>query len=310
MERIAEIVLVTLPFTLNGLQLPTFRADISHVVVDVSVMDQDGRVLTGLRQSDFRVYDERTEQPLIGFASEERSLDIVLLFDISGSMRPSVEAVAAVANQALAELRPGDRVAVMVFNRSTRVILAFTSDMEVVRQGIRMVLDIPFGETTHLHQAVDDAARYFREDKGSQSRRAVVVITDNHGIRTRDEMSVVRNLWEADASLSALIVPDPGWGWRVSVVAVMAPPMVLRIRGVGKIVELTGGATIKVQKMAEAFPEMMRRLRSRYSLYCRAPEGKAGSFRNIRVELSPETQRRYPEARVRARRGYHLAPRN
>jgi len=76
--------------------------------------------------------------------------------------------------------------------------------------------------------------------------------------------------------------------------------------GMEHIAEKTGEDAIRCDDPAAAFSEMMHRIRIRYSLYYPMPEGKVGSFRSIRVELSPDAQTRFPEARVYARRGYRL----
>ena len=51
---------------------------------------------------------------------QDEPLDVILLFDTSLSMRPVVERVARTSRAALAELRAGDRAAVMAF--STRSV--------------------------------------------------------------------------------------------------------------------------------------------------------------------------------------------
>ena len=110
----------------------TFRAGVSLVHVDAEVLAQDGRILTGFHKEDFRVFDERKEQPILQFAAEEQPLDLILLFDISGSMRGVVQEVADAARQGLHELQPGDRVCVMVFNSSSREVAPFTEDLDAV----------------------------------------------------------------------------------------------------------------------------------------------------------------------------------
>lgn len=65
----------------------TFRTGVSLVHVDAEVLAEDGHILTGFHREDFRVFDERKEQPILQFAAEEQPLDLILLFDISGSMR-------------------------------------------------------------------------------------------------------------------------------------------------------------------------------------------------------------------------------
>ncbi|MEO8050275.1 MAG: hypothetical protein ABI833_07645 [Acidobacteriota bacterium] len=88
----------------------TFKAGVSEVHVDAGVTDQNGRPITGLIQNDFRVFDEGQEQILTGFAAEEQQLDLILLFDISTSMRVHVAKIASAAREAFHELREGDRV--------------------------------------------------------------------------------------------------------------------------------------------------------------------------------------------------------
>jgi Mg-chelatase subunit ChlD len=100
---------------LSAQTAPTFRADVALVHVDAEVVES-GRVLDSFGKDDFRILDERRPRPILHFSAGEQALDLILLFDISGSMRLVVGAVAAAARQALQELRAGDRVAVMVFN--------------------------------------------------------------------------------------------------------------------------------------------------------------------------------------------------
>jgi hypothetical protein len=61
--------------------------------------------------------------------------------------------------------------------------------------------------------------------------------------------------------------------------------------------------------LGSAFPEVMHRIRSRYSLYYPLPKGDLDSLRTIRVELSADAQQRFPGAHVTTRRGYRLRDR-
>ncbi len=65
--------------------------------------------------------------PYKNFASENMPIDILLLLDVSGSMRPHVQRIASAAQQALNVLAEKDRVAIMVFDTSTRVRLRFSN---------------------------------------------------------------------------------------------------------------------------------------------------------------------------------------
>jgi len=284
---------------------PVFRAGVALVHVDAEVTAADGRILTGFTKEDFRVYDERKPQAIVIFAAEEQPLDLILLFDVSRSMRAVVESVAASARQAFQELRPGDRVSVMVFNTRSRVVAPFTEDLEAVDRTIREdVLGGTFDGGTLIQQAVDDAAVRFLHEKRSQRRRAVLIITDNMGQRTRREQTVVRDFWEADALLSGLIVSNPAFQTMRTVGIILGPQNLLMEAGMKGIAQKTGGDAIRADAPAQAFQDAMHRIRSRYSLYYEMPNAKPGSTRTIHAELSAEAAKRFPKSRVRARTGY------
>ena len=304
--RAAHIPLL-LSVSLFAQPSPVFRAGVSLVHVDAEVIAADGRILTGLSEADFRVFDQGNPQPVVHFSAGEQPLDLILLFDVSGSMRSVVERVAAATRQGLSELRPGDRVSVMVFNTHTRVLLPFTEDLEAVQRSIEQdVLGLRFGGGTFIQQAVDDAATRFLHESRSERRRAVLIVTDNIGMRTRREETVVRDFWEADALLSGLIIPGGAFQKVHSVTAVMAPQTFLLEAGMKRIAEKTGGDAIRSDDPGRSFQDMMHRIRSRYSLYYAMPPGKSGAARTIRVELSEEGKLRFHNAIVRARRGYRV----
>jgi VWFA-related protein len=283
---------------------PMFRASVALVHVDAEVT-LEGRTLAGLTKDDFRVLDERRPQTVVQFASEEQALDLILLFDISGSMRPAVKAVASAARLGLQELREGDRVCIQVFNRRSREIAPFTSDLDAVAGNIaQQVLSLRFGGGTLIQAAVDAAALRLMKEPKTERRRAVLIITDDYGVRTHREQTVVRDYWEADAILSGLIVHNAAGQALNTVGSILGPQNLILKAGMKGIAAKTGGDTIRSSDAGAAFQESMRRIRSRYSLYYVQPDGTPGSTRSIRVELAGDAATRYPGARVRARTGY------
>jgi VWFA-related protein len=282
-----------------------FRSGVALVHIDAEVTSAEGNILTGLTKDDFRVLDERKEQPILHFSAEEEPLDLILLFDISGSMQAVVEGVAVAAYEGLRELREGDRVSVMVFNTQARVVAPFTEDLDAVNRTIQEdVRGIRFGGGTFIQAAVDDAAMRFLHEKKTQRRRAVLIITDNIGTRTRREESVVRDFWEADALLTGLIVRNPSFQARRTVGIIMAPQTLALEAGMKGIAQKTGGDTLNSGDPGTAFRDAMHRIRTRYQLYYGLPQAKPGTTRTVHVELTPDAAKRYPKARVRARTGY------
>lgn len=281
-----------------------FRTGVSLVHVDAEVLDSTGP-LSGLHKEDFFVTDNRAPQHVLYFSQDVEPLDLILLFDISGSMRPKLEKVTASSRRALAELSPGDRVAVMTFHTRTTLVSPFTDDLNAVAKTINDdVLGGRFGGGTHLLAGIDDAAEYFLREPRSARRRAVLILTDDYGQRSRRVSTVVHHLWEADALLSGLIIRSPGETAVRTAMLVSSPLTVFIQEGMASVAEKTGGDTIKADDPDDALRAAMRRIRLRYSLYYGMPEGKPGEQRQVKVELSPDAVTRYPAARVRARKGY------
>lgn len=285
-------------------ETPVFRSELSLVHVDAEVADQTGP-LVGLHKEDFLIKDNGEPQAILYLSEESEPLDVILLFDISGSMQPNIEKVAASSEKALAELRPGDRVAVMTFHGSSRIVAPFTGDLDAVAKTIRdEVVGGRFGGGTRLLAGVDEAAEYFLREPRTHRRRAVLIFTDNFGQRSRRSSTVVHHLWEADASLTGLIIHSRA-EVAINTTAMAINPLVAMLHeGMQGVAEKTGGETIKADEPGDAFRDAMRRIRLRYSLYYAMPEAKPGAERKVTVELTADALGRYPAARVRARKGY------
>ncbi|HEV8043460.1 MAG TPA: VWA domain-containing protein [Bryobacteraceae bacterium] len=283
---------------------PAFRTGVSLVHVDVEVTDGN-RSLAGFHKEDFLITDNRVPQHILYFSQDVEPLDLILLFDISGSMRPKIEKVAATSRRAFTELRAGDRVAVMAFNGRSNIVAPFNEDLSAVARTISNdVVGGRFGGGTRLLAAVDDAAEYFLREPRTQRRRAILILTDNYGQRSRRGSTVVHHLWEADALLSGLIIRSPGETAVKTAMLVSSPLTILIQEGMAGVAEKTGGDTLKADDTDDALRDSMRRIRSRYSLYYDMPPGNPGEQRHVKVELSPDTLSRYPTAKVRARKGY------
>jgi hypothetical protein len=122
-----------------------FKTGVADVRVDVLAL-QGQDLINSLTKGDFTVTDEGQPQSLIAFAHGDEALNLILLFDISGSMQKHIEQIAKTARQALAHLRPGDRVAIMVFAKTSAVHQDFSDNLaETARQISSAVHDHEWG---------------------------------------------------------------------------------------------------------------------------------------------------------------------
>jgi VWFA-related protein len=282
---------------------PLFRAGVALVKVDAQVTDKNGRAIAGLAQDDFQVFDEGQPQAIAHFGRESEPLDLLLLLDVSGSMRRFLEEMAANARAALAQLHEGDRVGVMFFARRQETKQPLTDAIASAEAAIRdAAKKQDLGAGTTINESVIAAAKYLRGEP-QKGRRAVLIVTDNEGLnyQTPDEL-VLRELYGADAVLNALV---SGGGRRKDPLAGRDTNPDFTPPDVFKLAEQTGGEAVESRRAKEAFHAMIDRIRSRYSLQYHAPDAQPGAFRRVRVELTAAARKRYPDAMVKARAGYY-----
>ena len=187
-----------------------FRSDVALVRVDAQVLDRGNRAITGLGPRDFVLREEGRPQEIRNFSTEQMPVDVVLLLDVSVSMRPHIQRIASASHQAFRMLGENDRAAVMVFDRSTRQRLPFrparSGDVE---SELERLLDRErFDGGTDITRGLLDAAQFVSRNARKGARRAIVIVTDDQTERNRDEEAVERALTRADAVLCALIAPD------------------------------------------------------------------------------------------------------
>src|SRR5437870_1435640 len=63
------------------------RVDVPLVQIPVHVTTQLGASVTNLKQESFRLFEDKIEQKIVSFVSEDAPVSIGLLFDLSASMK-------------------------------------------------------------------------------------------------------------------------------------------------------------------------------------------------------------------------------
>jgi VWFA-related protein len=272
--------------------------------VDVQVTQGD-RLVKDLNKADFAVTDEGQGQSIVSFAHGDEPLNLVVLLDISGSMQKYIDQISAEARDALDHLRPGDRVALMVFAKSTAVAQGFSDNLaETARNIGGAVKDWDVGTSTMINSAVMDAARYMEKHAGPGGRRAILILTDNLSTSFRlTDGQVIREMDKADTVFNAIVIGR----------AIRPRPLELgkpenpdyTPANVYDLAEKTGGEWVKAEDAGQSFRDMIERIRSRYMLAYHAPDAQPGRFRHITVTLDDAAKKRYPGAELHSRSGYY-----
>jgi VWFA-related protein len=285
-------------------ETPTFKTGVSDVRVDVQVTDGD-KLIKDLDKSNFAVSDEGQPQPIVSFAHGDEPVNLIILLDISGSMQKYIDQISAEARDAMDHLRPGDRVALMVFAKGTAVAQGFSDNLaETARNIGGAVKNWDVGNSTMINSAVMDAAHYMEKHAGPGGRRAILILTDNLSTSYRlTDGQVIRELDKADTVFNAIITGRAIRPRALEPGKVENPD--LTPANVYDLAEKTGGEWVKVENAGDSFRDMIERIRSRYMLAYHAPDAQPGTFRHITVTLDDGAKKRYPGAELHSRSGYY-----
>jgi VWFA-related protein len=262
------------------------RTRVDAVLVPV-IVTEHGRFVRDLKRQDFEVIEDGVAQRLVGFASEDSPLDLVVAIDISGSMESALPDVQAAVKQFLSRLRAGDAATLLGFNDTTFLVAEREKDQQAREDAIDLLA--PWGGTA-LYDATVRAVDLIDRSTG---RKGVIVFSDGddrHSL-TPPEMAAAR-VQGGNAMLYTV-----GFGAGSSVAS-------LRER-LASYAESTGGRAFYPNEVSEldgVFGVIVTELANQYVLsYVSSNTRQDGRWRSIKVRVS---NGKYD---VRARRGYQAS---
>ena len=156
-----------------------YRVTTRLVMVDAQVLDKKtGHAIPTLKAGDFQIYEDKTPQQIRAFSQDELPLSVVLLFDLTDSVRPVLKPLARGALAALEHLKPQDEIAVMTYSASAQLLQDFTTDRALAVNAIRNASKMESGEAAFFNEGIYQAAA--RLAKVNPLRRRVIIwLTDD-----------------------------------------------------------------------------------------------------------------------------------
>lgn len=148
------------------------RVSVGYVEVCATVKDANGRYIGGLREEDFRVYENGDLQEVTSFQNFSGEMTCAIVMDVTGSMQESLPSIKNAVMQLIDRFRPEDLFGIYSFNYSVRQVHEFTHDKIAAK---RAVLRLQPGGSTALFDTISQVGRTLDERKG---KVAVIVFTD------------------------------------------------------------------------------------------------------------------------------------
>ena len=310
----------------------------THLVnLNVGVTDRVGKAIPGLKQEDFSLHEDGVQQRITFFSPEQSPFNLVLLLDLSGSMREEIELIKETATHFLNIMSPQDSVAVVSFSTDVTVVSRLTRDRDDLRESIELML-APVGGTAFYDALAYSLVEILRKVKGQ--RNAVIAITDGEdnsllatlmkaappafgmpapspagSFLTFDQL--LDGVMEADALVYPIHLdpapppvtpPTQGSNPRatqtiVSALKIQAEVTVIARKQLQLLAEASGGRMYhanRIEDLNGVFEQVAAELRSVYSIaYSPTNLNFDGRFRRIRVQINR------PDVAVRTRPGYY-----
>ena len=225
----------------KGSPAPAIRVTSRIVPVTCSVFNSDGTSISGLKRSDFRIYEDGIEQQIAYFATGTEPASVALVIDASPSVLRDSDEMKRAALALVDGLAPADQVAVVDFSAHTYLQADFSSDRKLVRTGIdRVDVRQLLGDVggSNIYQAVYlTAVKVFLGSR--EGRKAIVLLTDGEdsglGLTLDPATAAPRPLASLPGPLSPgapnASLPFVPSGEPITVPLTSSPPSVIASRG-------------------------------------------------------------------------------
>ncbi len=273
------------------------RVDTTLVLIPVTVTDPLNRFVTGLEKENFRIFEDKVEQQLAQFSSEDAPISMGVVFDCSGSMGAKLLKSREAVAQFFKTANPEDEFFLVEFSDRAELAIDFTTSLEQIQD--RLTFTQSRGKTALL-DGVYLALHQMK--KAKNPRKALLIISDGGDNNSRYTETEVRNLVrEADVQIYAIGIFEPA-GARSRTPEELAGPGLL-----SEIAEQTGGRHFPVENLNE-LPDIAAKigieLRNQYIIgYSPKNTDRNGKYRRVQVKLVQP--RGLPPLRAFWRMGYY-----
>lgn len=280
------------------------KETVNLVPITATVVDSQGRNVTGLRKEDFRVYEDNVPQTIALFAAEEKPLSLGIVFDTSGSMIDKIDDVQDAVKHFVNLINPEDDIFLLRFARDVKLVVDSTADRKKIARAVDRLQ--PRG-ATRLYDAVAEAL--YKLPQGRQAKKALLLLTDGNDtasdLRLNDLLIMVRK--------SELLIYALGIGHGENGSFGHGPLLgsdEVDMRVLNALADATGGRSYyldrphrgKIDLVDQALQEISAELRLQYTIGYYPPSStEDGAYHRLRVETNN------PEFSIRSRRGYYAS---
>jgi VWFA-related protein len=261
-----------------------FKFAVQSQLVEVYLtVTKNNRLVPNMKSSDFSVTEDGKPIAIDRLDSQDVPLQIVLLFDISESVREDLKHLQDAAYAFIGSLNPQDRLMLVLFNSEIHEFVQNSDDRKNILEEIR---NAQARGTTKLYDALLLGMNYLN---GKPGRKAIVCFTDGQDT-------------SGTSSRTAVLNAAAHFGFPIYTIGVGAGLEMDSLRIILKeFADVNSGKALFIEnlrKLRSAFQEVASELHSAYVLnyYTQIPPD--GKWHELNISIN------VPELEVHTRKGF------
>jgi Ca-activated chloride channel family protein len=265
------------------------------VLVNATVTDPLNRYVSGLEQEHFQVWEDKIEQKIEYFSSEDVPMSLGMIFDVSGSMKDKISTSRDAAVTFLKTGNPDDEYFLVEFANRPEVASDFTTDISKLQSKI---IFTPAKGMTAMYDAVYVGLEKLKT--GNNPKKALLLITDGEDNRSRYTFQNVKDfVKEQDVQIYAIGITDE---WNSQLSAGRTGRAMLE-----ELADLTGGRAFfpdSVYELEDICTKIAIELKNQYVIgYHSTNAAKDGKWRKLRLKVNPP--KGIQHLNVKSKAGYY-----
>jgi VWFA-related protein len=275
-------------------ETPIFKTQTNQVVLNATVRDKGGKIVTNIPQSAFKVFENGVEQQLNLFKREDVPVSMGIIIDNSGSMRDKRAKVAAASMALVKASNTQDEMFIVNFNDDAYLDQPFTSDNKKLEEALEKI-DSKGG--TAMRDAISMSIDYLKES-GKKEKKVLLVVTDGNDNTSNETLErLVRKATQSEVlvyCIGLLTEEEPREAKKAK-------------RALKSLAEASGGLDYYPKDLSEVeriTPQVAHEIRNQYTLgYLPTNAALDGTYRKISVVING-----YGRPTVRTKNGYYASP--
>ncbi|HJT01474.1 MAG TPA: VWA domain-containing protein [Terriglobales bacterium] len=281
------------PKKIPGMPDYSIQVNVPLVTLDVMALTKEGQFIPGLKEGNFKVYENGVQQKIATFSQSQAPITAVLLVEFAATnysfMYDALNASYYFANS----LKPNDWVAVVSYDIKPYILVDFTQDKRAIFGALRQ-LQIPGFSETNLFDSLYDTLDRLDRIPG---RKAVILVSS--GRDTFSKLTLDQILAKVKATKDVTIFPiSIGFMWREYIdshygmnpdVSAAMMDYLQADNQMRTFAKLTGGKAYFPRfegEMPDIYRDIGNDLRNQYTITYHPTDPKLdGTYRKVKVEL-------------------------